>query len=455
MTDPADFIVDLAHAEIVSGNEAARRLFLGRAEPGANGFDLSLDRAMPALATLVGVAGAAGEVPCTLVLWTLCGVERIEAVCQPVSSPYGIDCVRVIERPRPAPEPVEDRPLRLNGRAGPDPAYAVLADPVPAHPPLVDAAEGDTATLAAIARRIRNGLAKPAAERASAAEPPAPLSFRARAAAAADSPAAHATLACRGPVEAAARSEALASGSAAVPTEADPPPAVDVRLARLAHEIRTPLAAVAALAEIMRDEQLGPLANARYRGYAGDIHQSATHALALLEDALDVGADARAPSSGSGPLDANRAIAGAVAAMDPFADRAGVMLVAELRPRLPPPAIDQRALTQVLFNLLTNAFNHTPRGGRITVSAEARGGDGWLALVVEDSGRGMSEADIQAALSRPVAAGRPGSSPSGSTGFGLPIVRDLVTAAGGTLAIDSEVGAGTRIRIALPPWRPA
>jgi signal transduction histidine kinase len=53
-----------------------------------------------------------------------------------------------------------------------------------------------------------------------------------------------------------------------------------------------------------------------------------------------------------------------------------------------------------------------------------------------------------------VTAARPGGSPSGSTGFGVPIVRDIVTAAGGTLDITSEPGHGTRVTIALPPLRP-
>ncbi len=60
-------------------------------------------------------------------------------------------------------------------------------------------------------------------------------------------------------------------------------------VARLAHELKTPLTAIAAAAEIMRDERLGPMANGRYRDYARDIHESAAHALAVIGRLLDAG----------------------------------------------------------------------------------------------------------------------------------------------------------------------
>ena len=57
-------------------------------------------------------------------------------------------------------------------------------------------------------------------------------------------------------------------------------------IAKLAHELKTPLSAIAAAAEIMRDERLGAMGNEKYLGYAADIHDSATHALAVIAEML-------------------------------------------------------------------------------------------------------------------------------------------------------------------------
>ena len=78
------------------------------------------------------------------------------------------------------------------------------------------------------------------------------------------------------------------------PVEAGSSPAVaaiDVR--RLAHELRTPLSAIAAMSEIIRDERLGPVDGERYRGYAAGIHESAGHAMSVLASFLEPGTPTR------------------------------------------------------------------------------------------------------------------------------------------------------------------
>ncbi len=65
-----------------------------------------------------------------------------------------------------------------------------------------------------------------------------------------------------------------------------------IAVSKLAHELRTPLSAIAAAAEIMKDQRFGSIANERYRGYTSDIHDNARHALALINRLL--GGDALA-----------------------------------------------------------------------------------------------------------------------------------------------------------------
>jgi two-component system, cell cycle sensor histidine kinase PleC len=220
-------------------------------------------------------------------------------------------------------------------------------------------------------------------------------------------------------------------------------------LGQLAHELRTPLSAIAVLAEIMRDERLGPLPDPRYRGYAADIHETASHGLAVIASWLD-------PSAGAGAaatlartrLDVNSLVAGCASALEPLALEAGVRLSCRLSPATPEIAADPRSLKQVLLNLLTNAFASTPPGGSVTLTTGAP--PGRVAIAVEDSGDGMTTDELARvrALSTQeaqVQAARPG-----GTGYGLPLVFTLTSANGGTVEIESAPRRGTRVVLDFP-----
>ncbi len=218
-------------------------------------------------------------------------------------------------------------------------------------------------------------------------------------------------------------------------------------IARLAHELRTPLAAIAALAEIMRDEQLGLLADARYRGYAGDIHDTAVHALGVLSSFLE-------PGDGCGKalpmvfaeVDVAEVAARSVSALAPLARRAGVRLMLDAQPRLPHLVADRRSLKQILLNLIANAVRFTPPRGRVRVGTRYHCG-GAVSLEVADTGDGMSAAELQRVLAGGTASGTAAARQNGGgagSGFGLPLVRALAAANGGALEIESARGEGTR-----------
>ncbi len=219
---------------------------------------------------------------------------------------------------------------------------------------------------------------------------------------------------------------------------ASPDGAADRRpdLPRLAHELRTPLAAIAALSEIMRDERLGPLADARYRGYASDIHESAKHAMSVVGGFLD-------PAAGQGPmmpvdfveLDAGELAAGVVSALTPLAGQHGVHLTADITSDLPRLIADRRCLRQILNNLIANALKFTPPGGSVTLTVSYHTG-GPIVLGVADTGDGMTPDELARARAG-TSAPEPIRRRSGGTGFGLPLVRALAAASGATLDIDS------------------
>lgn len=231
-------------------------------------------------------------------------------------------------------------------------------------------------------------------------------------------------------------------------------------LAKLAHELRTPLAAIAALAEIMRDERMGPLAE-RYRGYATDIHRSAEHSLAVLASLVDAGERATGgASSRRASLDACELVASTVSLLVPLAERTGVRLTATPHPSLPRLDGDRRALVQVLLNLLTNAIRATPPGGEVQVTTRL-GRDGAVVLEVADTGDGMSEAELARVLA-PRAEPHNASWPAeaarrrgGGTSYGLGIVRQLVADHGARLEFASAPGKGTRAIITFAQDRPA
>lgn len=220
-----------------------------------------------------------------------------------------------------------------------------------------------------------------------------------------------------------------------------------IDIAKLAHELRTPLSAIAVLAEIMRDERLGPLGTARYRDYAADILASATQANGVLASFVEPG-----PGSGAGAIsfvevESAEIVSSTVSALAPLSGLSGVALRARASVGLPKIIADRRCLRQMLDNLIANALKFTPPGGEIVVSAHYEVG-GPVSIEVSDTGDGMTPAELERARSLEPAV-EPLRRRSGGSGFGLPMVRALASASGASLAIDSEPGRGTRVTLSF------
>ncbi len=217
--------------------------------------------------------------------------------------------------------------------------------------------------------------------------------------------------------------------------------------AKLAHELRTPLSAVIAYAEVLKDQHFGPLGNARYREYAGNIYDSARHALGVVDGML-----ASSPTQSGLPelaftdLDPACIVANCLAVARPLADQAGLELVSEIGPRTPHVVADEVALKQMLLNLLTNAIKFARRGDRVTVAVAYELG-GPLRIAVADTGPGMNEPPL-ALEGGKAAIGRSKVGNAG-LGIGLPLTRALAEANGAALVIDSAPGRGTRVIIAF------
>jgi signal transduction histidine kinase len=108
---------------------------------------------------------------------------------------------------------------------------------------------------------------------------------------------------------------------------------------------------------------------------------------------------------------------------------------------------DGKRLSQVFANLLGNAIKFTPPHGVITTSIGAR--EGWVEVSVEDTGQGVPPHALPTLFDRYTRAGGDGSEVAGS-GLGLMIVREIVEAHGGSVGVDSTLGAGSRFWVKLP-----
>jgi signal transduction histidine kinase len=220
-------------------------------------------------------------------------------------------------------------------------------------------------------------------------------------------------------------------------------------LANMSHEFRTPLNAILGFAEALKSGLFGHL-NPRQAEYAGHIHSSGHHLLALINDVLDISRlDLDAYVLNPERIELAACIAGSVRTLSVAAEQKGVNLTSEVPAAVPAIMADERALKQVLLNLLSNAVKFTPTGGVVAVAAERRA-DGGVAIVVGDSGLGIAPENM-AKLFQPFqqADNTRRNNPEG-TGLGLVISRRLMEKHGGTLTLESELGKGTRAIAVFP-----
>lgn len=224
-------------------------------------------------------------------------------------------------------------------------------------------------------------------------------------------------------------------------------------LAAMSHELRTPLNAILGFSEIMKNELMGPLGKPEYKDYAGDIHDSGTHLLEVINDILDISKiEAGKLELKEERVNVNDIINKSVRLMKERAENAGFDITIEIEPDLPLLFVDARLVKQNLINLLSNAIKFTPQGGHITVRAMFDD-DGAIAMAVSDTGIGIAAEDIDHVLAP---FGQVDSSLSRKyegTGLGLPLVKSFIELHGGTLTIDSTIGLGTTVTIRFPVER--
>ncbi len=225
-------------------------------------------------------------------------------------------------------------------------------------------------------------------------------------------------------------------------------------LAKISHEIRTPLNAIIGFADVMREERLGPIGNERYREYLKDIQTSGAHLISLINDLLDLSKiEAGKLELSFASVDLNDIARQCMAIMQSQANRERIIIRTSLMPELPQVVADVRSIRQIVLNLLSNSIKFTPPGGQIIVSTQLAD-SGEVLLRVRDTGMGMTETEIAAALEpfrQLSTTGR--AAAAGNSGLGLPLTKALTEANRANFSIKSNANGGTLAEISFPATR--
>jgi PAS domain S-box-containing protein len=221
-------------------------------------------------------------------------------------------------------------------------------------------------------------------------------------------------------------------------------------LARISHEVRTPLNAIIGFAEVMIDERFGALGNERYVEYMKDIRASGERVIAIIDALLDLS------RIETGKLDLafanqnlNDMVESCVALMQPHANRERIIIRTSLAHALPPVLADAGALRQIALNLIGNSIHLANAGGQVIVST-ALSDFGDVVLRVRDTGHGLNDNEVAAAM-EPFRTQAPSDQASDSSGVSLSLTKALVEANRAQFHIKRGPHSGTLIEVLFPP----
>ncbi len=220
-------------------------------------------------------------------------------------------------------------------------------------------------------------------------------------------------------------------------------------LAMMSHELRTPLNAILGFSDMLRGAYLGDIDSQSYQDYATDIHRSGQHLLGLIDDVLDISAiEAGKRVLHKEKINVKELLDGCFRSFLPQAKENRINLNYKIADEIQSIYADERSVKQIILNLVSNALKFSSNDGKILVSVKRV--DECVIIDVRDTGVGIPPETLLH-ITEPFTQGHanPMLSQKGS-GLGLSIVKQLVTAHGGTVQLQSEVGVGTTATVTLP-----
>jgi signal transduction histidine kinase len=222
-------------------------------------------------------------------------------------------------------------------------------------------------------------------------------------------------------------------------------------LAGMSHELRTPLNAIIGFSQVLRDQYFGKL-NEKQVEYVIDVLESGEHLLSLINDVLDLSKiEAGKVELQPSGVSIKELLANSLIMVKESCMQHGI----NLKENIPQDVagleivVDERAIKQVMFNILSNATKFTLDGGSITLEAEIKGEE--LIVSVEDTGIGIGPEDQEKIFEEFHQVKSRLTDKTPGTGLGLPLAKRLVEMHKGRIWVESEgEGKGSRFSFSLP-----
>jgi two-component system phosphate regulon sensor histidine kinase PhoR len=226
----------------------------------------------------------------------------------------------------------------------------------------------------------------------------------------------------------------------------------------VSHELKTPLTTIKLLSHLL---QRSGLAEDERLDYSKTIAIECDRQIDFIGNLLDLSRiESGAYKLRKMRVDVGDLIASSVNVERHRAESLGLMLTTKVAPALAPLKGDFEALRRVVRGLVDNAIKYTPEGGDIVVSAQQAGD--MLEIVVKDTGKGISEADLPHVFEKFYRARSETEPGNGSTtspgtaaagvGLGLYLAQHVVGQLDGEIVVNSKEGSGTTFSVRLPPW---
>ena len=221
-------------------------------------------------------------------------------------------------------------------------------------------------------------------------------------------------------------------------------------LANMSHELRTPINVILGYTSLMRERIYGELTEQQDEALH-KVYATSQHLLALINDILDLSKI----EAGKMPLNLETVQIPAVIeelgqTIRPMVDNKGLTYEAKVDRQLPPLRTDRTKVKQVLLNLVSNAIKFTHEG-KVSVTAEPSAAG--VRIIVQDTGIGIKPEHVGAIFDDFRQLDQSHTREFGGTGLGLSITRKLLSLLGGTIAVESTYGVGSRFTVELPETR--
>jgi signal transduction histidine kinase len=219
-------------------------------------------------------------------------------------------------------------------------------------------------------------------------------------------------------------------------------------IANISHDLRSPIASIRGSLEtiVLKEGELSPEQRRQFVQTSLRNTESLQKLVDELFDLVKLETRQVEPRRESFPL--AELAQDVVLKLKPQADRASVLLTADLPPDLPPVRADIGMIERVLSNLIENALRFTPEGGSVRVALSV--GDGSVAVCVSDTGSGISPEDLPHIFERFYRADKSRDRSSAGAGLGLAIAKQIVELHGSPLSVESSPGRGARFHFSLP-----